>query len=203
MRKLRQIRADGINLRQVGGIGDNHFRPGIFQPVSQPVFAKQCKKRHHNAARLIGRQMHQQRLGRLRQQDRDPRTVRHARRRQDIGKFVRQPRQLAKAVGPRDAVGLWMDKCGPIRFRRCPIVANCPGNIELCKVGPLEFCPHGIPVGGSFDKRFHGSAIHIQFDQVGHRRAQFRQRRQRNLRPAPGWPVFRDQCDHQPLACAL
>jgi hypothetical protein len=148
MLEIGQMAADLSKLCGAVAVGDRDLCRGIGQPVLQRLRPEQGEQRHRNGAHLVGSDVRDGGLRRLRQQDRDAVTMRDPHLPIEISKPVRPVPQRAIAVVARPVVRSHESEGDAVRLARGPAVAHVDPDVVALRYPPAEFTgERGVAVG--------------------------------------------------------
>ena len=91
---------------RVGGVGDQHTRLGVAQPVGDPLVAVEHRHRQQDRSELPGREEDRGGLGRRRKHDRDAVAALHAEAGEQVRCLVGECLELAPVHLAHGAVGI-------------------------------------------------------------------------------------------------
>ena len=127
---------------------DRCRRAGIGEAVLQRLWPEQGKQRHRDGAELVGRDMRDRGLRRLRQQHGHAIAARDPQLSQQIGKAVRPVPQFAVAIVAGPIVGAGKRQGDPLRLPCRPAVAHIDADVVALWTTPAKIAgKRGIAVG--------------------------------------------------------
>ena len=124
----------GVHAAGVGGVGDQHLRLGVVDPVADPVVAVQHRHREQDRPRLPRAEERGRRLRRRREQHRDAVAALDPVRAQDVGEAVRPLLQLAPGHLADVALVVLVDHRELVRRM---LVAAVDGDVVALRDAPL------------------------------------------------------------------